>query len=494
MTPADNVDVLVVGAGPVGITAAVLLHELGLTVRIIERRPGPQRAPAAHVLNSRTFEVWRQAGIDVDHIRSHAQRPADAGRVFWVDRLGGEVYGSLPYEQQGDELLAVTPTPLRNLSQHLLEPFLVAELERRGLSVEYSTEWVGHRPTEVAVVSTVQSDGRPAEITSTWLLACDGAGSPVRKACGIAMEGPDDLQRFSMVHFRADLSAMVGEHKGVLYWLCDPEVGGTLVSHGNGGEWVYMCAVRDDAVEHTANSMAQPVPIEVLSTSAWTMTSQLATRYRDDRVLLVGDSAHRFPPSGGMGLNTGVQDAHNLAWKLAMVQRGEATDDLLDTYEIERRPVAARNAQASLENAFRMFEVFTALADPEHTGLAEAIEHQATHFDMFGLHLGYRYATADSPLVDEPLTDDVVRTYTPSSEPGGRLPHAWVQRDGATISTLDLVPLHRSVVIGGSARADADVQVGRDLVDPDDWWGTIMRLGPADAVEVRPDQHISARC
>lgn len=179
MTPADDVDVLVVGAGPVGITAAVLLHELGLTVRIIERRPGPQRAPAAHVLNSRTFEVWRQAGIDVDHIRSHAQRPADAGRVFWVDRLGGEVYGSLPYEQQGDELLAVTPTPLRNLSQHLLEPFLVAELERRGLSVEYSTEWVGHRPTEVAVVSTVQSDGRPAEITSTWLLACDGAGSPV---------------------------------------------------------------------------------------------------------------------------------------------------------------------------------------------------------------------------------------------------------------------------------------------------------------------------
>lgn len=487
-TNRTTTDVLVVGAGPVGLSAAILLRELGLGVRIVDRRPGPHRTPAAHVLNARTFEVWRQAGVDVDLIRAGAQSPDAAGRVFWIDRLGGDVYGSLPYEQQGDDMLALTPTPLRNLSQHLLEPFLVDELERRGVAVEYSTEWVEHSDDNTCVRSRVDRHGTAEHIDAAWLLACDGAGSRVRAACGITMVGPDNLQRFSMVHFRADLGALVGEHRGVLYWLCNREASGTLVSHGNGGEWVYMCAARDDAVEHTATAFARPVPIEVLSTSTWTMTSQLADRYRHGRVLLVGDAAHRFPPSGGMGLNTGVQDAHNLAWKIAAVHRGDASIDLIDSYDLERRPVAARNARASLENAMRMAEVFAALGRPDRAGLAEAIEHQATHFDMLGLQLGFRY---DAP--DEPLTDDVVRRYTPSAEPGCRLPHGWVTRHGATISTLDLVPIGRSLVIGGRDRTDADVTVGRDIDDPHDWWATIMCLGPADAVEVRPDQHIAGR-
>lgn len=492
-THGSSVDVLVVGAGPVGLSAAILLRELGLDVRIIDRRPGPHRSPAAHVLNARTFEVWRQAGIDVDLIRSHAQAPADAGRVFWVDRLGGEVYGSLPYEQQGDDMLALTPTPLRNLSQHLLEPFLVAELERRGVTVEYSTEWIEHDDDGTGVRSSIQHRGGTDHINCHWLLACDGAGSRVRAACGITMAGPDNLQKFSMVHFRADLSTLVGEHRGVLYWLCSSEASGTLVSHGNGGEWVYMCAVRDDAVEHTAQAFAQQVPIEVLSTSTWTMTSQLADRYRHGRVLLVGDAAHRFPPSGGMGLNTGVQDAHNVAWKIAAIQRGEAPVELIDSYDLERRPVAARNARASLENAMRMSEVFAALGRPDRAGLMEAIEHQATHFDMLGLQLGFRYGTPEAPLADEPLTDAMVRRYTPSATPGCRLPHGWLLRDGTTISSLDLVPLDRSVVIGGSDCLDADIRLGHDIEDPHEWWTTIMGLGPSDAVEVRPDQHIARR-
>ena len=125
MTNRSTVDALVVGAGPVGLTAALLLRELGHSVRVVERRPTTQRAPAAHVINARTFEIWRQAGVDVRAIRERSQSPDEAGRVYWVDRLGGEVHGWLQYEQQGDDQLAITPTPLRNLSQHLLEPLLV---------------------------------------------------------------------------------------------------------------------------------------------------------------------------------------------------------------------------------------------------------------------------------------------------------------------------------------------------------------------------------
>ena len=136
-----DVDVLIVGAGPVGLTAALLLERLGCSVAIVERRDGPQRAPAAHAVNARTFEIWRQIGLDVDHIRSHAQDPADAGAVHWVTKLGGEVIASLPYERQGDEQLAVTPTPLRNLSQHHLEPLLVDALGKAGIDVRYDHRW-----------------------------------------------------------------------------------------------------------------------------------------------------------------------------------------------------------------------------------------------------------------------------------------------------------------------------------------------------------------
>ncbi|MFM7685056.1 MAG: FAD-dependent monooxygenase [Actinomycetota bacterium] len=481
-----HVDALVVGAGPVGLTTALLLHELGHTVRVVDRRPTAQRAPAAHVINARTFEIWRQAGLDVQAIRDAAQSPEHAGFVHWVHRLGGEVYGRLQYEQQGDDQLAITPTPLRNLSQHLLEPMLVHELAQRGITVEYSTEWTARHDTGGAVVSTLAHGGGTASVESAWLLGCDGAGSPVRRSCGISMQGPDQLQRFSMVHFRADLSPLIGADRGVLYWVCDPASGGTFVSHGNGDEWVYMCPHRDDAEQHLYRAMEQHVDVQVLGTSSWMMTSQLAERYRHGRVLLLGDAAHRFPPSGGMGLNTGVADAHNLAWKLSYVMRGSAPDSLLDSYETERRPVAARNAQASLENAMRMGEVFKALATPGRPGLDEAIGHQATHFDMLGLQLGYRYG-AQPP----PLDDTVIRTYTPSSLPGCRLPHGWVRRSGTPISTLDLVPLDRHVTIGGPDRTDADVRAGHDFDDPDDWWGTTMAKGPDDIVPVRPDQHIA---
>jgi 2,4-dichlorophenol 6-monooxygenase len=508
MTDTAPLDVLIVGAGPVGLTAALLFTELGHTVRIVDRRPGPQRAPAAHVLNARTFEVWRQIGIDVEAIRTAAQSTADAGRVYWVDRLGGQVYGWLPYEQQGDDQLAVTPTPLRNLSQHHLEPLLLAELRERGVDVEYGTTWqsqIDHGAhIESHVAATADDEPTTEVVPSAWLLACDGAGSAVRVACGIAMDGPDNLQRFAMVHFRASLDRLVGDDRGVLYWICDPAAGGTLIRHGH-DEWVYMSSIDDRTPapvdDDAAGTLVQraladsTVPIEVLRISRWTMTSQLAQQYRHGRVLLAGDAAHRFPPSGGMGLNTGVQDVHNLGWKLSGVLRGTLDEAVLDTYGAERRPVAQRNALASLDNAFRMIEVFQALAAPEHTGLSEAIARQAPHFDMLGLQLGYRYPAdgAAEPLATAPPAETEVRTYTPSSEPGSRLPHGWVTVHGTTISTLDLVPLDRHVVIAGPASTltEPHLRVGRDFDDPHDWWGTTMCLAPDAHVVVRPDQHIA---
>ena len=256
------------------------------------------------------------------------------------------------------------------------------------------------------------------------------------------------------------------------------------------------------------------VELDIVTVATWTMTAQVAAQFRSERVFLVGDAAHRFPPTGGLGLNTGVQDAHNLAWKVAAVEHGHVSSDLLDSYERERRPVAQHNAEVSLANALKLVEVPIALgADPDvevfranmvatladadgRAGVVAAIRNQATHFDMLGLQLGYSYdATrqSDPVLLDENI--DLVRTYAPSSLPGARLPHGWIRHNGSVCSTLDLIPVDRPVLIGGPAReiAGCDLRVGVDFGDPDGWWSGILEMPDAGALLVRPDQHIAAR-
>jgi 2-polyprenyl-6-methoxyphenol hydroxylase-like FAD-dependent oxidoreductase len=522
-----DVPVLVVGGGPVGLAASILLAQQGVAHVVAERRTAVLAAPAAHVVNARSFEILRGAGVDMGAIAAACKSPADAGHVRWVTTLFGDELGSLPFERQGDDVLASTPTPLRNLSQHRLEPILAEHARKQPLAeIATGVEWVSSEQDAGGVTSALRdvASGAVRRVRSRWLFAADGAGSGIRRALGIEPVGPARLAAFVMIHFEANLRARVGPRPAVLYWITEPGVGGTFVAHDIDSTWVYMHpfdAERESLADYGAErcvalvrrAMGDPeaeVPIRNIST--WQMTAQVAERYRDGRIFLLGDAAHRFPPTGGLGLNTGVQDAHNLVWKLAAVEAGWAPAALLDSYETERRPIAKSNADVSLRNAMKLFEVVQALTSADDGGrdarVTAAIANQAEHFDMLGLQLGFRYERG--ALLDDdgprPEAANPVREYVPSGRPGARLPHAWVARDGERISTLDLVPHDRFTLIAGRAGAAwldaaralappplACVAIGRDVADPDDAWAAQLGIEPDGALLVRPDQHVAWR-
>ncbi|MEM7341351.1 MAG: FAD-dependent monooxygenase [Actinomycetota bacterium] len=531
-----DVPVLIVGAGPVGLMAGLLLDQQGIDFRIVERRPTLHLAPQAHVISSRSLEICRSVGIDHETVRQHGPNPADTSSIRWVDRLVGRDLGVFQIgaaRSTIERMLTQSPTPTANLGQDRFEAVLFDHLERPE-RVLFGHAWDHYELTEGGYRSTVRTDGNggTVEISSRHLIGADGAGSRVRKALGIEMIGPDNLQTYLNIHFRANLRDELRGREGLLYWVMDHEAAGAFIAHDIESNWIFMKTVDDEATlnpideEHYADllrrAVGAEVDVDIISMSPWRMTAQIAERYRRDGVFLVGDAAHRFPPTGGIGMNTGLQDVHNLVWKLAMVERG-ASASLLDTYEPERKPVAEVNSSQSMTNATKMFEVAARIDadgdgmisaadieavvdDPDRKAEVQAaVDDQAAHFNMSGLDLGFCYPPG--PLVvgdgDPPLSDDPVSVYVPSTTPGARLPHVALHRGGEQLSTLDLVRHDAFLVLAGRAASGFEpgtsvvpvvvAQVGPsgDLTPADDRFEDLF--GAGETLIVRPDGHIAAR-
>lgn len=532
-------DVLIVGAGPVGLSCSLLLSQLGISNRVVERRSGLHTAPQAHVISGRTMEVFRAIGVDEGRLRAQATPLEDIGAVRWGLTLSSPEVGAfqLATPERLLKMFTAGPAPGANISQNNLEPVLFDEVRARGTAVDFCCEWMGMERRDGAVVSKVRNSsiGTEETIESKFLLGCDGASSAVRKTLGIQTVGDRRVQAFFNAQLRANFRDLVGHRPGILYWNFDPAAGGTFIAHDIDSSWVYMHpydAEQGKPDDETCRAIVGRAigtahNFEILSIDQWMMTAEVAETYGRDNVFLIGDAAHRFPPTGGMGLNTGVADAFNLVWKLAAVMGGRADASLLDTYETERRPVAVDICSVSRSNFLRMDDVRQALQIPggadadairahvtaiaadaaKRARVQAVIDQQTEHFDMTGLDVGQTYE--DGALIPDG-TPKVVRAnsvtdYVASGRPGARLPHAWIEMEGVRCSTLDLADRSAMVLFCGphaATWAAAAGQIGLPVVQTGsakiqsvdlETWLQQCGIETSGALLVRPDQHVAWR-
>jgi 2,4-dichlorophenol 6-monooxygenase len=563
----EQVPVLIVGGGGAGLTASMLLARQGVEHLLVSARPETSDLPKAHVLNQRAMEVLEDCGV-ADQIAERGT-PAEhmQATAFYAGFAGPDVgYGtrltrleSWGAGGENDNWRAASPWRQLNLPQVRLEPILKAGAERLSPGrIRFNHEVIGLEQDSEAVRAAVRDNdtGEEYAVRSEYVIGADG-GRRCAAELGITYEGLGVVTETATLHVSADFSRWARDPDVLIRWIYSPQYGSLIVMVPMGPErwgpdseeWVIHVnypvddprAQSDEQVEADVRKAIglTELPMKIHKITRWSVDAVMASSFRSGRVFLVGDAAHRHPPTGGLGLTSAIHDVQNLCWKLAAVLQGHAGPELLDTYEPERRSSDERNAQRSLENAVNHFAIGDALGvsheqSPEQnwaalrrmwSGLPEDAEHrskvlrmmrmQSMEFNELNVEFGYAYDSAAVVPDGTPAPDPVeeIRVYEPSTWPGAPLPHAWIDdEDGNRRPIKDLVAPGRFLLIAGedgeawceAARelaAEADlpidaVRIGHldgDLFDPRCMWMRLREIGRDGAVLVRPDRFICWR-
>ena len=520
--PTQEPRVIVVGAGPVGLTLAIDLGKRGVPVLVVEQKDAPANLPKMERSNARSMEMFRRLGI-ADRVRA-VGLPADVPMdVYVTTRLVDEpiLHLSYPSPIQAAELARNTndgTLPLESqqlVSQYSLEPLLreVAE-EQPSVTVRYSCGLEDFEQDESGVTVRLSGSNGTETVRAEYLVGCDGGTSTVRKALGIKLDGKGKLATLRQVFFRSrdliDKVPVAGKARHFYFADGDARMIGTaMVVQSDQRHFTFHTGLPEDAdfVSAISAKIGVPVDLEVLAVNSWTLHLLVADRYRTGRVLLAGDAAHLVIPQGGLGMNTGIGDATDLAWKLAGTLEGWGGPGLLDSYEVDRRQVALRNVRASEYAALGTAEWRKASTDevaddtPEgariRAKVAELAEvHQRKGHEMTGIELGYRYV--GSPVIcygsSEAVDDGFEFTYRPRSEPGFRLPHMW-RADGTALH--DHLGAGYNLLRLGEPAADtakleqAIRETGAPITVHEVREPGLREMYGADLVLLRPDLHIA---
>jgi 2,4-dichlorophenol 6-monooxygenase len=561
-----EIPVLIVGGGGCGLASSLFLSRQGIRSLLIERHPAPGRLPKARYVSQRTMELLRQFDLadrvyersmplkHISHIRWCTSLAGDGEldrRTFYrVESFGG---GSLAEHYAKDSPCESTLFP-----QVRMEPLLrEMATAQDNAQVLYNHQLQSFEQDASGVTAVVQdrATGKDIRVRAKYMIGADG-GKTVGPAVGAVLTGATDLAHMVTVYFKADLSQYWDDDFSMTTWFVNPEGGswasGVLGQLGpknfgrHSEEWMFHFSFRPDDPSRFEEASLLPrmrellkipdLTPDIIGIGHWTVEGVLVDRYRWGRALLAGDAAHRHPPTTGLGLNSAIQDAHNLAWKLAAVLKGHASDSLLDSYEAERRPVAAANIQwalmtfqnhqltdagiglvrgnAELSQAnFRRYFADNQEGRTRRARLAQIMEVQRMEWQAHDIELGYHYD--DGAVMPDgtptPERDPLGQTYVPTTRPGHRLPHAWLERDGKALSTLDLVKPDGFVLLTGSKAsgwADAAAALAKSngvpievveisdtaaVRDTDRRWRHLRAVSADGAILVRPDHHVGWR-
>ncbi|MFI5618747.1 FAD-dependent monooxygenase [Streptomyces sp. NPDC051567] len=516
--PGERTDVLIVGGGPVGMALALDLRYRGIDCVVADAGDGQVRHPKVSTIGPRSMELLRRWGV-ADAVRDAgwpADHPLD---IAWVTQVGGHELHRYRRGTAGNRPAFVhTPEPDQVCPAHWLNPVLTRAVGIHPdgpLRLRTSVGHVLRSDDHVEAPLTDHATGTTTTVRARFLVACDGAASPVRQACGIGAPALHRTQVFRNILFRAPgLRQRLGDRAALVHFLVLSSTLRFPLRSLDGNDLYNLvvgvddgAADRADALSLIGAALAFDTPVELLGDGEWHLTHRVADRYRAGRVFLAGDAAHTLSPSGGFGLNTGMGDAADLGWKLAATLHGWAGRHLLDTYETERRPIAVeslKEANLNLERTLRrQVPPEIHLDGPEgeraRTEMAERLAHSGVQreFDAPEIHFGLRYR---SPAVIEdpgtPVRDGRPDArWRPGSEPGHRAAHAWWD---ATTSTLDLFG-HGFVLLrfadhdglAGLRRAFAGRGVPLTVRDGGD--GEVAKLYERSFVLVRPDGHVAWR-
>ncbi len=553
-------DVLIVGSGPAGSSMAALLSTYGVQNTLVTKYRWLSDTPRAHITNQRTMEVMRDLGLEQQCMLYATGQKFMGNNVFCTSLAGEELgrvhtWGNHPNSFARHRL--ASPTEMNDLPQNLLEPIVFGAACARGTRARLSTEYLSHVQDQDGVTATVRDrmSDETYSIRAKYLIGADGGNSQVAADADLPMHGKMGVAGSINIIIEADLTKYVAHRPSVLYWVLQPgsNVGGIgmgvvrMVRTWN--EWLIIWGYdingpEPEVTEEFAKGVVysligeNTVPVKIKSVSTWTVNHMHALEYAKARVFCMGDACHRHPPSNGLGSNTSIQDAYNLAWKMALVLKAKASLRLLDSYNVERAPIGKQIVDRANKSIGEFGPIFDALGllsttDPDlmkanmearkeatplgverRRKLREAIAYKIYEFDCHGVEMNQRYqssAVVSDGTPEPPFTEDAELYYQATTWPGARLPHVWLEKDRKALSSLDLVGQGRFTLltsIGGggwvkaaeavSAKTGVDIAAitigpGCDAEDPFGYWAEARGIGDEGCLLVRPDQHVAWR-
>jgi 2-polyprenyl-6-methoxyphenol hydroxylase-like FAD-dependent oxidoreductase len=514
----EDVPVLIAGGSLVGLSAALFLGLQGVKSLVVERHPGTAIHPRAALVNQRSIELYRGAGIEEDIIEASGHEFVQNGAIVSVESLSGrEIDWYFRNINEGVEDLS--PSARLFITQIGLEPILRPRAEELGARLEYSTELVSFEADGEGVTAVLKKrdDGTERTVRARYLVAADGSHSPIRRQLGIPLEGHGTFSNSITIYFRADVRPLIGDRNLSVIYVFGPRLVGffRFSKAGDAGFLVVNTVINAEGerstdlwtdtsdercVEFVREALGAPeLAVEVENVQRWNSCAEWAAQLQDGPVFITGDAAHNMPPTGGFGGNTGIQDAHNLAWKLALVLEGAAGPGLLATYDAERRAVA----EFTVEQAYTRYVL--RLAPELGKENLMPIVPEAT------VELGYRYRS-DAVLSEADGDDSPAEDPTaPSARPGTRAPHLVVSMNGDSISLLDLMGRTFVLLAGSEGQAWCDgaeavamqlgVEIapyrlggdGSSLADGQGRFEELYGTGPAGASLIRPDGFVAWR-